>query len=57
MSDTPTKFDTAPYIGAYKAAYEQRGEYFMGCRQQAVLGCNRSLSSDNPFGEYIVTGQ
>jgi hypothetical protein len=57
MTDTPTKFDTAPYVGAYKTAYQQRGEYFMGCRQQGILGCNRSLSSDNPFGEYIVTGQ
>jgi len=29
----------------------------MGCRQQGILGCNRSLSSDNPFGEFIVSGQ
>jgi hypothetical protein len=50
-------FDTAPSIGAYKTAYDQRGEYFMGCKQQGVLGCNRSLSTDNPFGEFIVTGQ
>jgi hypothetical protein len=57
MTDTPKQFDTAPYIGAYKTAYEQRGEFFMGCRQQGILGCNRSLSSNNPFGEYIVSGQ
>jgi len=55
MTDQPRQFDTAPFVGAYKNAYDQRGEYFMGCRQQGILGCNRSLSSDNPFGEFIVT--
>jgi hypothetical protein len=57
MTDRPNNFDTAPYTGAYKTAYGQRGDYFMGCRQQGILGCNRSLSSDNPFGEYIVTSE
>jgi hypothetical protein len=57
MSDSPSKFDTLPYVSAYKAAYDQRGEYFMGCKQQAVLGCNRSTSTDNPFGEFIITGE
>jgi hypothetical protein len=57
MTDAPSKFDTLPYISAYKTAYDQRGEYFMGCKQQGMLGCNRSTSSDNPFGEYIVSGQ
>jgi hypothetical protein len=57
MTDKPNKFDTAPFMGAYKNAYNQRGEYFMGCKQQAVLGCNRSTSTDNPFGEFIITGE
>jgi len=57
MTDRPNDFDTAPYVGAYEKAYGQRGQYFMGCTQQGILGCNRSLSSNNPFGEYIVTGQ
>lgn len=57
MTDKPNNFDTAPFVGAYKNAYNQRGEYFMGCKQQAILGCNRSLSSDNPFGEFIVAGE
>ncbi|HEY3356968.1 MAG TPA: TadE family protein [Polyangia bacterium] len=49
-------FDTSPYTGAYKNAYQQRGNNFMGCPQPEILGCNRSLSSNNPFGEFIVTG-
>ena len=57
MQDQPKKFDTLPYVNAYQKAYDQRGEYFMGCRQQAVLGCNRSTSTDNPFGEFIITGE
>ena len=50
-----SQFDTAPYVGAYKSAGEQRGEYFMGCKEDEKLGCNRSLSSNNPFGEFIIT--
>jgi hypothetical protein len=50
-------FDTSPYVGAYKNAYQQRGDNFMGCPQPEIIGCNRSLSSNNPFGEFIITGE
>jgi hypothetical protein len=52
----PSTFDTSPYVGAYKNAYQERGDNFMGCRQPGIVGCNRSLATDNPFGEFIVTG-
>ncbi|MBI5478708.1 MAG: hypothetical protein HY906_07635 [Deltaproteobacteria bacterium] len=57
MSDKPDTFDTAPFTpkSAYENAYKQRGQYFMGCRETGIVGCNRSLSSNNPFGEFIVT--
>ena len=38
----------------YGETLEQRGEYFMGCKQEMQLGCpSASLSQNNPFGDYV----
>jgi hypothetical protein len=57
------EYDTAPVgnrgdagdqLKRYYDTRRQRGEYFMGCREPMKLGCTDTLSSDNPFGDYIV---
>ena len=47
-------FDTAPNDGPYSEALNKRGDNFMGCPEAGVLGCNRTLGSENPFGDFIV---
>ncbi|MFC1482520.1 hypothetical protein ACFL51_01810 [Myxococcota bacterium] len=47
-------YDTSPYNGEYKGTLDLRGPHFMGCQQEEALGCFPSLSSDNPFGPYIL---
>jgi hypothetical protein len=50
------KYDTAPNKDGseYRKAFENRGEWFMGCHEPERLTCGASLSSDNPFGDYVV---
>jgi len=64
--DGPQKYDTSPMN--YKAkdkdgneddsehlkALKIRKGHFMGCNEPEKLGCFDSLSSDNPFGDYVL---
>ena len=50
-------FDTAPYTGGYEKAFSNRGQYFMGCKGDQKLGCTSTLGQNNPFGDYIITGE
>jgi hypothetical protein len=49
-------YDTSPNRenSEYREAFTQRGEHFMGCTEPESLGCGPSLSTDNPFGDYVV---
>ncbi len=54
-------YDTSPMLegeegegSEYKQAFSKRGSYFMGCAEPERLTCGASLSSDNPFGDYII---
>jgi hypothetical protein len=53
----PGDFDTAPFSGAYRSSFESRGNNFMGCPEAGQLGCNGGLSQNNPFGDYVITGE
>ncbi|MBN2724391.1 MAG: pilus assembly protein [Deltaproteobacteria bacterium] len=53
-TNAPLPFDTAPNIDAYQDSLKTRDNNYMGCREPESLGCTSSLSSDNPFGDYIV---
>ena len=58
------KYDTSPLCAScsggdilkdYGKTLKDRGKNFMGCKQEMSLGCpSSSLSSDNPFGDYVT---
>jgi hypothetical protein len=51
---TPTDTDPGGDESEYKKSFEQRGKYFMGCAEKERLSCGPGLSTNNPFGDYIV---
>lgn len=55
----PTPYDSAPMLkdSAYEKSLKSRGTNYMGCPEPENMGCTSSLSSDNPFGDYIVPSE
>jgi hypothetical protein len=51
--DGSASYETAPHIGEYEATRQGRGDHFMGCPRQEMLGCTDTLAQDNPFGDYL----
>lgn len=49
-------YDTSPNKAGsdYRETFEKRGEYFMGCPEPESLTCGPSLSTNNPFGDFVV---
>jgi hypothetical protein len=49
-------YDSSPNRegSSYRKTFTRRGENFMGCPEPESLGCGPSLSTDNPFGDYVV---
>lgn len=53
------RYDTSPFgrdgkgDDEYKKTFDKRGKHFMGCKEPEKLGCFDSLSSNNPFGEFV----
>ncbi|MCD6498089.1 MAG: pilus assembly protein [Deltaproteobacteria bacterium] len=49
-------YDTAPDKegSEYRKTFKDRGNNFMGCSEPERLTCGSTLSSDNPFGDYVV---
>ncbi len=57
MEDTgPENYDTAPLKpeSEYEKTFKDRGKNFMGCTEPERLTCGASLSTENPFGDYVV---
>jgi hypothetical protein len=54
--DSPVDYDTSPMKGGseYEKSLKVRKGHFMGCHDPEKLGCFDSLSSDNPFGDYVL---
>lgn len=54
--DGPQEYDTSPMKGdsEYEKSLKVRKSNFMGCHDPEKLGCFDSLSSDNPFGDYVL---
>jgi len=49
-------YDTSPNAedSDYRGTFDKRGENFMGCPEPESMTCGPSLSTDNPFGDFIV---
>ncbi len=49
-------YDTSPnrQDSDYRKTFEKRGGYFMGCPEPESLTCGPSLSTNNPFGDFVV---
>lgn len=55
----PTPYDSAPMLkdSGYQKSLESRANNYMGCPEPESMGCTSSLSTDNPFGDYIVPSE
>lgn len=57
VEDTgPENYDTSPLKpdSEYDKTFKDRGKNFMGCTEPERLTCGASLSTENPFGDYVV---
>lgn len=52
----PRSYDTAPMKpqSEYVSTFQNRGEFHMGCHEPERLTCGPGLSTNNPFGDYVV---
>ncbi len=52
----PKNYDTSPLKpdSEYDKTFKDRGKNFMGCTEPERLTCGASLSTENPFGDFVV---